>query len=601
MNIKKNQLFLLTFLLSLAGLNQQPLNFSFEKESVEGTSRPWGWQALNWNANFKMDTLNRKDGRYALKITGLDSSSLEQIEYNLDPFQLKGNTLSFSVYIKGENISDAAYLSFLYFKTNQPEEKEFKLMSKELKGTFDWKMVTVTVPKEKMMSISKISLNLSGTGTVWFDQLSIAINGKSTSELAITAPPTKREISRFNQLATPFNSPLPESSTADLAFFKDEVGESSIIALGESTHGTSEFFSLKHKLFRYAVEELNVRVFAMEDHLIVAENIDRFVKTGIGNAKESMAGCFDVWYREEVVKLIQYIRDFNTSHPNDMISFIGIDMQNLSHSIDQFSAFLSQQDPDLYDRMESDLEYFRQKEAIAFTTDDSLEQKNWIAKANVFYTTVASHQHEWLTQAKNRTDSTRVLYGVRYASLIKQRIKMFLNRDVELSRDQSMADNVIWYRNKINPSQKMVIWAHDVHVSRGDHLEVARNMHSGISLGSYLSKEYNTDFKSFGFFSYQGFYRAFKTYKYAELIDCPLTKAPKGSLEEIMHQASTRLESANLYFRMIRSEKWLTEGLPTRFANHVNCEFCFWTRYSIPYQFDGVFFIDQTTSAQLID
>jgi erythromycin esterase-like protein len=59
------------------------------------------------------------------------------------------------------------------------------------------------------------------------------------------------------------------SSFKDLAPLKNAAADARIIALGEATHGTSEFFRMKHRVLEFAVMELGVRVFAIEDNQLV--------------------------------------------------------------------------------------------------------------------------------------------------------------------------------------------------------------------------------------------------------------------------------------------------------------------------------------------
>ena len=41
--------------------------------------------------------------------------------------------------------------------------------------------------------------------------------------------------------------------------------------------------------------------------------------------------------------------------------------------------------------------------------------------------------------------------------------------------------------------------------------------------------------------------------------------------------------------------------VPKRFANQVNIDYVFWERISLLYQFDGLFFIDITSSSNYIE
>ena len=45
---------------------------------------------------------------------------------------------------------------------------------------------------------------------------------------------------------------------------KKIIGEARIVALGEATHGTHEFFQMKHRMLEFLVEEMGFNTFAME-------------------------------------------------------------------------------------------------------------------------------------------------------------------------------------------------------------------------------------------------------------------------------------------------------------------------------------------------
>ncbi|MCA6406335.1 MAG: hypothetical protein IM594_12050, partial [Cytophagales bacterium] len=54
----------------------------------------------------------------------------------------------------------------------------------------------------------------------------------------------------FGNLITSISSLTPTSSTADLATLNPFLADKQIVALGESTHGTSEFVTLRHRMIR---------------------------------------------------------------------------------------------------------------------------------------------------------------------------------------------------------------------------------------------------------------------------------------------------------------------------------------------------------------
>ncbi|MFN7329453.1 MAG: hypothetical protein ACK5UP_08100, partial [Bacteroidota bacterium] len=68
----------------------------------------------------------------------------------------------------------------------------------------------------------------------------------------------------FGNLITSISSLTPTSSTADLATLNPFLADKQIVALGESTHGTSEFVTLRHRMIRHMVQQLNFRVLSVE-------------------------------------------------------------------------------------------------------------------------------------------------------------------------------------------------------------------------------------------------------------------------------------------------------------------------------------------------
>ena len=67
--------------------------------------------------------------------------------------------------------------------------------------------------------------------------------------------------------AIPLRTVDPAADGADLMPLKEVFGDARILALGEATHGASEFFTLKNRLVRFLAEELGFTVFTIEANL----------------------------------------------------------------------------------------------------------------------------------------------------------------------------------------------------------------------------------------------------------------------------------------------------------------------------------------------
>lgn len=61
-------------------------------------------------------------------------------------------------------------------------------------------------------------------------------------------------ISWLKERAIPLTALDPQAPLDDLAPFEQIVGNASIVALGEASHGGHEFFVMKHRLLRFYLD-----------------------------------------------------------------------------------------------------------------------------------------------------------------------------------------------------------------------------------------------------------------------------------------------------------------------------------------------------------
>ncbi|MFE7115087.1 erythromycin esterase family protein, partial [Streptomyces sp. NPDC057654] len=74
--------------------------------------------------------------------------------------------------------------------------------------------------------------------------------------------------------------------TADLEPLKRTLDGVRAVGLGEATHGTREFFLLKHRLLEFLVTEMGFTVLAMEAGASAALAVNDYVLHGIGEAAD---------------------------------------------------------------------------------------------------------------------------------------------------------------------------------------------------------------------------------------------------------------------------------------------------------------------------
>lgn len=94
--------------------SQLPLNLDFERLSVEGLDRPWGWTVYAYAANIRSvcDSLEVHSGTYSLKIEnpGKNEDSLYELAFFIEPSQVLNKKLRLEGWVKAETLEGKAGL-----------------------------------------------------------------------------------------------------------------------------------------------------------------------------------------------------------------------------------------------------------------------------------------------------------------------------------------------------------------------------------------------------------------------------------------------------------------------------------------------------------
>jgi len=68
----------------------------------------------------------------------------------------------------------------------------------------------------------------------------------------------------------------------DMQPLKKLIGNARIVALGEATHGTREFFPRKHRMLEFLASEMGFTIFSIEANMPEAYRLNDYVLHGTG-------------------------------------------------------------------------------------------------------------------------------------------------------------------------------------------------------------------------------------------------------------------------------------------------------------------------------
>ncbi len=336
---------LIPLVFAIAAHAQPYLNLDFE---TAARGRPLYWSAGSTGYEYTADSADFHSGNRSLRIRNVNApASGLGVASQQFPIELaRGKRVRVSGWMKTASVSGYAaiwwrvdgssgFITLDNMSTTGP------------RGTTDW----TSYQFEREVSPDGVAIVfgvfLSGAGTAWFDGLKIEIDGAPLQQGPgpSIGEPTQEQLDWVRNTAIPIAGPDPDQGYGDLMPLKDVIGDARIVGLGEATHGTSEFFRMKHRIVDFLAKEMGFTYFAIEANMPEAYRVNDYVLTGRGDPKALLKGMyFWTWNTQEVLDMILWMRDFNASGKG-RIQFTGFDMQTSTVAAQIARDFVAKADP----------------------------------------------------------------------------------------------------------------------------------------------------------------------------------------------------------------------------------------------------------------
>jgi erythromycin esterase-like protein len=146
--------------------------------------------------------------------------------------------------------------------------------------------------------------------------------------------------------AIPLTTPEAGHGFEDMQPLKKVIGSARVVSLGEATHGSREFFQLKHRMLEFLAMEMGFSLFSIEANMPEAYRLNDYVLNGTGDPAQLLRGMyFWTWDTEEVLDMIRWMREFNKSGKG-RVEFTGFDMQTPAVAAEIVRSFAALYEPD---------------------------------------------------------------------------------------------------------------------------------------------------------------------------------------------------------------------------------------------------------------
>lgn len=379
----------------------------------------------------------------------------------------------------------------------------------------------------------------------------------------------------------------------DLQPFKTILQNARVVGLGEASHGTSEFFRMKHRMLEFLVKEMGFTSFYIEASMTRCRYINDYVLNGKGNLDTATAiQGFVTWRVEEVKNMIEWMRQYNATVPDEKkVKFFGYDLQINDNGWKELKDFYAKVNPEKLAHLDS----------LRIQADSASAQSNSLIRqqqgANLFTAIylqcLAVMNDMFLNEGSYEYIVGKEVYeeNLMNIKLIVQEIESYKNGITQM-RDYYMAQNILYLLNREKPDAKVVVWAHNGHIAK-----YPENNNMGSNLAAVLKEKYY----AIGFEFYSG---SFQTRN--------MDINNKTKNWDVMSVSAPPEESLAWYFNKTGKDKFFIDFRNTgtdkiKFFNQPYQMHSFGSMYSTKWpatfpetltDFDGMIYIKESTAAK---
>jgi erythromycin esterase-like protein/predicted phosphoribosyltransferase len=333
------------------------------------------------------------------------------------------------------------------------------------------------------------------------------------------------------------------------------IGDARIVLIGESSHGTHEFYQARAEITKWLIEEKGFCAVAAEADWPDAYRVNRYVR-GQGDdttAEEALRGFerFPSWmWRNVVVRdFVEWLRANNRrceAHQRRQTGFYGLDLYSLHRSMQEVVTYLEKVDPLAATRARARYACFDHAAAddgqaygfgAAFGAGLSCEQEVIDQFVEIQRSAVEYAGRDGLLA------EDELFYAEQNANVVCNAERyyraMFGGRVTSWNlRDQHMAQTLqallahLDHRHGTPPA-RIVVWAHNSHVGDARATEVSGD--GQLTLGQLVRERHRSDCRLIGFSTYTGTVTAAS--EWGGVAERKMVRpALAGSVEELFHE-----------------------------------------------------------------
>lgn len=339
----------------------------------------------------------------------------------------------------------------------------------------------------------------------------------------------------------------PLRSMDDIDPLIEAIGEAKYVLLGEATHGTAEFYTLRTEISKKLIEQKNFNFIAVEGDWPSCYSLNRYIK----NKENKQATLQDVlirefsrwptwmWVNRETVDLAKWLTTYNHGlQQDDKVGFYGLDVYSLWESMEEIIRYLESigsAEVEAAKRAYQCFEPFR-KDSEQYALSASFLSET--CEEEVVKLLIKMQYNR--ERVKGNDDKEAALSAELNALVAVDAEKYYRSMvrggpDSWNIRDRHMVEALERLVKFHGAEAKVIVWEHNTHI--GDARATDMKNDGLVNVGQLLREKHTrSQVFSVGFGTHQGTVIAAKEWGAPfETMDVP--KAKQDSWEDVLHRA----------------------------------------------------------------
>jgi protein-L-isoaspartate(D-aspartate) O-methyltransferase len=304
--------------------------------------------------------------------------------------------------------------------------------------------------------------------------------------------------------------PFDQINNASLDELLTRIGDMRIVLLGESTHGTSEFYQMRGRITQELISKKGFNNIAIEADWPDVEQLNRFIRHlphGLIEKKAFKRFPSWMWKNEEFHSLVRWLRSYHSklNRPETPVNIYGLDLYNSYQSINTILSYLSQKDPKLAKIAQ------KQYECLLSWGEDLSHYG--LAAASGLMKECEDEVISILIELLERYAAEKILDEENFFPVFQNAVSVVNAEEYYRSlyqssasawniRDQHMFETLETILMLQGEAAKIVVWAHNSHVGNAAATEMSK--YRKFSLGQLCKEKYGEQVYLIGFGTHKG-------------------------------------------------------------------------------------------------